>query len=208
MNRFLSLGILPNVNWKNLQGKIVNSLKGSKIQQKNLRVSPKGLIYYHINMVSNSISTILERANQQINNIISIRNRILYFLYYMFGFDLYLKKFIVNCIESKDDNTCKNYKTDKVLVFDSGIYFSKIFIPYEYITVIYYSNEGICLHVFGKINNNGIDLLKSNNLTITITGNNIILLKDTILNNLYYHIKYNDIEMGAMTYIQTNKKQK
>jgi hypothetical protein len=128
--------------------------------------------------------------------------RILYFIYYLFGFDLYFKQFMVDSIISKDDDNYQKNKSDnKIIIFDSGVWVSRTFIPYEYISLIYFTENNVRLHVIGKLHNGSIDLNHSNNLVIEITGNNMILLKDTMLNNLYYHIKYNDIETGAMDFI-------
>jgi hypothetical protein len=86
---------------------------------------------------------------------------------------------------------------DNVILYDNGIEIDKSFIPYEYIVSIRHMSDHTNLVILAKKEEDGTLVPYDSILTINLKNK---YLANKIKSNLYYHLKYNDVNLDILTF--------
>jgi len=88
-----------------------------------------------------------------------------------------------------------------ITLYDSGIYISlfSIFIPYEYILYVEQQNKNFIFYIMGKLHNNSIELCDSS-LKLEFKIKECVNLLNLLKSNIYYHIKYNNVNNSVLNF--------
>lgn len=146
-------------------------------------------------------------AIKEINNRITVWRKIIHFFYYLFYkiFPYYSNKVAVQLIKISDNvNTIEKYN-DSIVVHSIGFNIDRIFVPYEYMVRIDGGENIIDIELFGRIQNGTIFYCKST-VIVRIIGKNMKKLQLKLMDNLYYHLKYNKINKEAAFFFDDQKK--
>ena len=160
-------------------------------------------------LITNAITNAIKKINKEQ----SLLRLILYINYYLLTFclinlfkikqiSLFLKKF-------KTDNIllCHNKEIYKppcindLILYDNGMILNDLFIPYENIIQFGYTDDTVYLDLFAKINkmeDNFTFSLGHNIVNISIKTKFSLKICKHIKHNLYYHIKYNKIDIDII----------
>ena len=120
-----------------------------------------------------------------------------YFLYYTFSFIyIFYKKYLVSeCFV----NTTAKTDINEVKVYDTGIMVGDVVIPYEHILHVRRSTDYIILLCLAKIENDTI-VMGDSKLYIKLYTPMPRKLMYDIVNNMYYHLKYHQVNFDVLNY--------
>jgi hypothetical protein len=150
---------------------------------------------------------IMGEAIKEINSRITVWRKIIHFFYYLFYkiFPYYSNKVSVQVIKISDNvNVIEKYN-DSISVHSIGFHIDHIFVPYEYMVRIDGGKNIIDIELFGRIQNGTIFYCKST-VIVRIIGKNMKKLQFKLMDNLYYHMKYNKINKEAAFFFDLPKK--
>ena len=159
---------------------------------------------------------LIDNAYKFININESFINRIMNHYYYivsqlflLLGLVIYFKNIEISggFINYKDLSW--NIKSkNKLVILDSGIYVCSNFVRYESIIKIGIHSNNLILTIFGSVeNHNKFIRIKNNNLsyTVLLKINKPLQVFNIIKSNMFYHIKYNQVDKKIVEYY-INKK--
>ena len=160
---------------------------------------------------------IMNNAITKINKEENFFRTFINFQYYLFSYYIsflrviFSKKYVLNKIiffkkMDKELVKEKSYTVStksNLFLYDRGIYFHEILVPYENILSFGVKDNFCVIEVLATIEvNEDKIILKLNGdiIKIVMELENPTCLRDNIKKNMYYHIKYNEIDENAIHY--------
>ena len=137
------------------------------------------------------------------------QNKLYIFLSYIFSIFFYNTYKIEEITLKNNEETISLLKyqllSNKIIILNDGIDFYGLHIPYEYIIQFGYIENKIYLQLFANFIQKGNNQIKLNlggsRISVSFKTNNAGILVKKMKNNMYWHLKWNNISPKELDYV-------